>query len=347
VRYLLSDGLGSVRQAVDETGAVVASYEFDPYGNPVNNIGGAPYGYTGEWYGGYIDLLYLRARWYAPYLNRFVSPDSIVPDFSNPQSLNRYSYAYNNPLRFLDPSGHDPEWVDWARGVSYEFANNMSFGGVDIALNVALGQGWQNNQSGAFVQGQRTGQALATVAGTVLVADGGSKAAGGVSIMAPTAGAAAACTGLSGGICSIPSGIVITAEGAVVVAGLAEAGYGAGVVFFATNNSIQSDGSTNPLQRATQSPDKNGFTRAGRALQKHGNRSGSPWQSYLPQGKLNPTNYNTQADDLIADILNNPDTTMRTRSTRYYGEVQEFFAPDGRGLRYNIDGNFLGFLDSP
>jgi hypothetical protein len=27
---------------VDETGAVVASYEFDPYGNPVNNIGGAP-----------------------------------------------------------------------------------------------------------------------------------------------------------------------------------------------------------------------------------------------------------------------------------------------------------------
>jgi hypothetical protein len=35
VRYLLSDGLGSVRQAVDENGALVAYHEFDPYGNPI------------------------------------------------------------------------------------------------------------------------------------------------------------------------------------------------------------------------------------------------------------------------------------------------------------------------
>jgi hypothetical protein len=44
VRYLLSDGLGSVRQAVDANAAVVAYYEFDPYGNPVDNTGGEPYG---------------------------------------------------------------------------------------------------------------------------------------------------------------------------------------------------------------------------------------------------------------------------------------------------------------
>lgn len=36
-RYLLSDGLGSVRQAVDETGAVVASNEFELYGKPIVN----------------------------------------------------------------------------------------------------------------------------------------------------------------------------------------------------------------------------------------------------------------------------------------------------------------------
>jgi hypothetical protein len=34
-RYLLSDGLGSIRQAVDENGQVVAYHEFDPYGVPV------------------------------------------------------------------------------------------------------------------------------------------------------------------------------------------------------------------------------------------------------------------------------------------------------------------------
>jgi hypothetical protein len=68
VRYLLGDGLSSVRQATDDAGAVVTYNEFDPYGNPVQN-GGEPYGYTGEWWEADISLLYLRARWYAPYLN--------------------------------------------------------------------------------------------------------------------------------------------------------------------------------------------------------------------------------------------------------------------------------------
>ncbi|MCP4542062.1 MAG: hypothetical protein GY832_33465 [Chloroflexi bacterium] len=37
-----------------------------------------------------------------------MSPDTIVPDPGNPQSFNRYSYVVNNPLKYTDPSGHDP-----------------------------------------------------------------------------------------------------------------------------------------------------------------------------------------------------------------------------------------------
>lgn len=89
-RYLLPDGLGSIRQAISQTTQVVAYYEFDPYGNPVNNTpGGEPYGYTGKWYEGYMNLLHLRARWYNVYLNQFISPDSVIPDYFIPQSLNR------------------------------------------------------------------------------------------------------------------------------------------------------------------------------------------------------------------------------------------------------------------
>jgi hypothetical protein len=47
-----------------------------------------------------------KARFYSPYINRFIQPDSIVPNPSNPQSLNRFSYVYNNPVRFNDPTGH-------------------------------------------------------------------------------------------------------------------------------------------------------------------------------------------------------------------------------------------------
>ncbi len=37
IRYLLSDGLGSVRQATDDNSTVVVYNEFDPYGNPIVN----------------------------------------------------------------------------------------------------------------------------------------------------------------------------------------------------------------------------------------------------------------------------------------------------------------------
>jgi hypothetical protein len=50
--------------------------------------------------------MYYNARWYDPYLNHFTQPDSIVPDQSNSQSYDRYAYAFNNPVRYTDPTGH-------------------------------------------------------------------------------------------------------------------------------------------------------------------------------------------------------------------------------------------------
>ena len=54
VRYLLSDGLGSIRQAVDENGEIVSYDEYDPYGSPIldppSSIFDPLYGYTGEWW---------------------------------------------------------------------------------------------------------------------------------------------------------------------------------------------------------------------------------------------------------------------------------------------------------
>ena len=51
-------------------------------------------------------LYFYNARYYDATIGRFISPDSIVPNPANPQSLNRYSYCLNNPLRYTDPSGH-------------------------------------------------------------------------------------------------------------------------------------------------------------------------------------------------------------------------------------------------
>jgi RHS repeat-associated protein len=52
-------------------------------------------------------LYYYGARYYDANIGRFISPDTIVPNPANPQSLNRYSYCINNPLKIIDPSGLD------------------------------------------------------------------------------------------------------------------------------------------------------------------------------------------------------------------------------------------------
>ena len=49
------------------------------------------------------------AWYYNPVLGRFISPDSLAPDPGHPQSLNRFSYVRNNPLKLVDPSGHESD----------------------------------------------------------------------------------------------------------------------------------------------------------------------------------------------------------------------------------------------
>ena len=53
-------------------------------------------------------LYYYNARYYDPLIGRFISPDTVIPNPANPQSFNRYSYCFNNPLKYDEPSGHGP-----------------------------------------------------------------------------------------------------------------------------------------------------------------------------------------------------------------------------------------------
>jgi len=104
--YPLKDALGSVRQLTDEDGQVDEVAGYSPFGMPDDSDLNTPHGYTGErWYGG-AGLLYLRVRHYYPTTGRFISADTIVPDLTNPQMLNRYAYVLGNPLKYTDPTGH-------------------------------------------------------------------------------------------------------------------------------------------------------------------------------------------------------------------------------------------------
>ncbi len=66
------------------------------------------YTYTGQFSNvGDFGLMFYNARWYDPSLGRFAQADTVVPDASHPQSYDRYAYSFNNPLKYIDPTGHD------------------------------------------------------------------------------------------------------------------------------------------------------------------------------------------------------------------------------------------------
>ena len=111
VTYLHGDHLGSTSLTTDADGQMMARVLYYPYGEERYTEGTlqTDYGYTGQRKNGYLDTYSMGARDYDPRLGRWLSADTIVPNPANPQSLNRYAYVRNNPLRYTDPTGHTEE----------------------------------------------------------------------------------------------------------------------------------------------------------------------------------------------------------------------------------------------
>lgn len=57
-------------------------------------------------------LYYYNARYYDATIGRFISPDATGQKLTDPQTLNRYTYCQNNPLKYTDPTGHWPH-INW------------------------------------------------------------------------------------------------------------------------------------------------------------------------------------------------------------------------------------------
>lgn len=121
IDYAHTDHLNSISVMTDGAGNVVAGSQksFGPFGSRRAATGwgasildsqtaSAKLGFTGQYQIDEIEVVDMNARLYDPVLGRFMSADTLIPDTSDLQSLNRYSYVYNNPLRYIDPTGHEP-----------------------------------------------------------------------------------------------------------------------------------------------------------------------------------------------------------------------------------------------
>ena len=121
---------------VDANGGLMSQQRYYPYGGVRSDVGTVTqtdFGYTGQRNldaqgNSYrLGLMDYKARFYDAYLHHFIQPDSIIPDQSNPQALNRYSYALNNPIRYNDPTGH---CIDGVTTIFCVFAAAMIGGAI-------------------------------------------------------------------------------------------------------------------------------------------------------------------------------------------------------------------------
>ncbi|MEI2698751.1 MAG: RHS repeat-associated core domain-containing protein [Microthrixaceae bacterium] len=105
------EGQGYAAWKVTTAGVIMSTAYFLPYGGyrypstpPPSEL--TDTGFTGHKHNDSVGLIYMNARYYVPNTNRFLTPDSIIPKPTDPQSYNRYSYARNNPVNRTDPTGH-------------------------------------------------------------------------------------------------------------------------------------------------------------------------------------------------------------------------------------------------
>jgi RHS repeat-associated protein len=114
VRYLHDDRLGSIAAITDAAGGLTETRSYDPFGTPrrpddpsvllapssLERLAFAERETDAE-----TGLVNMIGRLYDARLGRFTTPDPFVTSVFLSQSYNRYSYALNNPLRWVDPTG--------------------------------------------------------------------------------------------------------------------------------------------------------------------------------------------------------------------------------------------------
>ncbi|MCL2168351.1 MAG: hypothetical protein FWH59_04415, partial [Lentimicrobiaceae bacterium] len=172
--YIHTDHLGSYCAITNSAKMVRQRNWFDPWGNVTILSDGAKgkppghyssptfltfsitnRGFTGHEH--YLDfkIINMNGRLYDPVIGRFFSPDKYVANSSFTQDFNRYSYARNNPLMYVDPSG-EFFWFfptfSWSKegGLSIGFTFGIGIPGI-ASFSANVGYNFKHNDFSASV----------------------------------------------------------------------------------------------------------------------------------------------------------------------------------------------------
>ena len=112
VTYIYTDPQGTPLLEVDAAGSIKAGFDYRPYGALALGTAKDGPGFTGHVNDIDTNFVYMQARYYDPVIGRFLSSDPVSAAAGNGFSFNKYTYANNNPIHFIDPAGRSTEEVD-------------------------------------------------------------------------------------------------------------------------------------------------------------------------------------------------------------------------------------------
>ena len=127
---------GSTTSVLNEDGAGELSYEYDDFGETKINGSSAFQNeicYTGGIYDETTGLYYLNARYYDPKNGRFLTEDTYRGELNEPDTLHLYVYCKNNPINYVDPSGH---WKLAFAGAGY--GNIVGSGATAVGVGTVI-----------------------------------------------------------------------------------------------------------------------------------------------------------------------------------------------------------------
>lgn len=166
--YYHLDRLGSVRLVTQTPNLETFTAKYLPYGNLYATTGAENFQYTGKHLDVSTGLYYYGYRYLDSQSGRFMTVDPHSPVYVNPQTLNQYIYALDNPNRYSDPTGAvaneiptHAELEQWIED-DKEYAYNKWGAGKERYLNLLKKLGWYdlwaytNNPTTTFFQAATT-----------------------------------------------------------------------------------------------------------------------------------------------------------------------------------------------
>jgi RHS repeat-associated protein len=209
-----ADHRGSTPETLDASASLLFATDYDAFGRQFDVSGSERYRFVGLPWEASTGFTQMGLRFYDGDTGRFLSADPVLGQLSWPQTLNRYAYVANNPLRYTDPTGK---------------AINLLAGLIGAGVGAAIGYGICVYSTGGWTSTQC---GIAAGAGAVAGGLAGLTFGASLTLLGPGLGTAAAgggfaFTGLSGlaafTIAGATSGAVFGATEYLVTGGLTSA----------------------------------------------------------------------------------------------------------------------------